>query len=83
MQGSKQQKEELDYLKMLTYELKSKLDKSETENRKIMEISVAEKVQLEEKIKKFEAKKNSDIDYIQEMEIQTGKLRQKIIKLQN
>lgn len=38
-------------------------------------MSIIEKVELEEKIKKFEAKQNSDVEYVQEMEMQISKLR--------
>lgn len=35
------------------------------EKNKLLELSIVEKVELEEKIKRFEAKKNSDIAYVQ------------------
>lgn len=48
-----------------------------------MEISVVEKVELEEKIKMMEAKDKSEVGYVQDMEIQVSKLREKCIKLEN
>lgn len=46
-------------------------------------MSVVEKVELQEKIKQFEAKDNSEAHYVQDMEIQVSKLREKCIRLEN
>jgi D-mannonate dehydratase len=62
-------------LKITVNDLRNKLIKSESEKNKMLEMSIIEKVELEEKIKKFEAKQNSDVEYVQEMEMQISKLR--------
>lgn len=45
--------------------MKTQLACLEDEKNKLLELSIIEKVELEEKIKKFEAKKGSDIQYVQ------------------
>lgn len=62
-------------MKITVNDLRNKLIKSESEKNKMLEMSIIEKVELEEKIKKFEAKQNSDVEYVQEMEMQISKLR--------
>ena len=39
------------------------------ENKKILEVSVLEKIELEEKINQMQAKQGSDLDYVQDMEV--------------
>lgn len=81
--NSNQAEEEIEFLKITVNDLKNKIINLENEKNKIFEISILEKVELEEKINKFEAKKGSDIQYVQDMEIQLSKLREKNIKLEN
>jgi hypothetical protein len=48
-----------------------------------MEMSIVEKVELEEKVKKHEARQASDIEYLQNMELQTHTLNDRNGKLEN
>ncbi len=59
--------EELEFLKIEIIDYKSKLDKMTEENKKLLQLSVLQKIQLEEKINKMQAKQNSDLSYVQDM----------------
>lgn len=61
--------EELQFLKIEIIDYKSKLQKMTEENKKILEVSVLEKIELEEKINQMQAKQGSDLDYVQDMEV--------------
>ena len=65
--------EELQFLKIEIIDYKSKLQKMTEENKKILEVSVLEKIELEEKINQMQAKQGSDLDYVQDMEVELSK----------
>lgn len=64
-QGNHQQ--EVQFAKQALLEIKSHSDLLEQEKAKIMEISLAEKMALEEEIARLKAKLDNDSQYMQEM----------------
>lgn len=57
-------KEEVKYLKQSLIDLKSKNEDLEEERKKLIEISIEDKMALEEQISKLQAKKQSDDQYL-------------------
>lgn len=58
-------------------------EKLEEEKKKLVEISIEDKLSLEENINKLMAKSKSDEAYLQEMEAELTKARETILKLEN
>lgn len=58
-------------------------EKLEEEKKKLVEISIEDKLSLEENINKLMAKSKSDEAYLQEMEAELAKARETILKLEN
>ena len=75
--------EELEYLKINIIEYQQKLEAANRENKKIAEISVLEKIELEEKIKKCTVKQNSDLEYVKDMEAKLCRQKEKCLQLEN
>ena len=66
---------QLEFIKGSAVDLQMKTDKLEEEKKKLIEISIEDKLELEERINKLIFKGNSDEKYIRQMEEEMSKAK--------
>ena len=66
---------QLDFIKSSAVDLQMKNDKLEEEKKKLIEISIEDKLELEERINKLIFKGNSDEKYMGQMEEEMSKAK--------
>jgi uncharacterized coiled-coil protein SlyX len=75
--------QQLQFLKGNIVQLQMKCDKADEEKKKLIEISIEDKLELEERINKLLFKASSDEKYLSEMEDEVSKGKEVILKLEN
>lgn len=70
-------------MKTALAELRIDNQKMREEKRKLMEISIEQKIAFQEALNKMESRKNGDKHYLDEMERQLSKIKEINIKLEN
>jgi hypothetical protein len=73
----------MEYLQSTVIQLKQSNDELKRENEKLSEIGIMEKIELEGKIKNMQLNKEVDKQYVQQLEMELNKAREKCLSIES